>query len=63
MNIKFNKIYKEPIQDLYLKNNLPKNINLILSIHMIYHLTNFMEKNIDPEKDIINFIDFLFNCI
>lgn len=63
MNFNINKTYNTPIQDLYLKNDLPKNNNLILSIHMIYHLTNFVEKDINPEKDIIDFVDFLFNCL
>lgn len=37
--------------------------NLILAIHMIYHLTDFMVPEIDPEGDIIGAVSFLYGLL
>lgn len=58
--------YAGPIQDYYQKNEKiypahPQ--NLILSIHMIYHLTDFTSPQITPEKDLIDAIAFLYSLL
>lgn len=37
--------------------------NLILAIHMIYHLTDFLIPQIDPEGDIIDAVSFLYGLL
>jgi len=37
--------------------------DLILAIHMIYHLTDFMRPQIDPERDIIEAVSFLYGLL
>ncbi len=46
------------LQDCYQK-AIPKQ-DLILAIHMIYHLTDFTASSVDPEKDIIDAVSYLY---
>lgn len=66
-NLKIGIAYEGPLQDYYQtekKGVLPKQPqHLILAIHMIYHLTDFTQKNINPEEDLISAISFLYNLL
>lgn len=55
----FQDYYQDQISTFLLK----KPQNLILAIHMIYHLTDFKTQTIDPEADIINAISFLYGLL
>ncbi|WP_018693684.1 class I SAM-dependent methyltransferase [Algicola sagamiensis] len=48
-----------PIQDLYHR-NLETPCDLILGIHMIYHLTDWRDANADPTADLKQFFRFLY---
>lgn len=66
-NLKQGIAYNGFLQDYY-QNNLseqtPKKAqNLILAIHMIYHLTNFTAPKIKPEVDIIEAFSFLYGLL
>lgn len=59
--------YAGPLQDYYqgsasaLAPKAPQ--DLILAIHMIYHLTDFTQPQITPKEDIINAISFLYSLL
>lgn len=57
-------VYDGPLQDYYegkKRGAYPKELqNLVLAIHMIYHLTQFEQEIIDPEKDLIEAMSFLY---
>lgn len=59
--------YKGPLQDYYQGTQLKKPPqtpqNLILAIHMIYHLTDFTQPEIDPQKDLIDAFSFLYSLL
>lgn len=59
-------VYEGPIQDYYngkSKAYPQKPQDLILAIHMIYHLTDFTQAQINPEKDLIDAITFLYDLL
>lgn len=60
-------VYEGPIQDYYhgrKKGVVPKEPqNLVLAIHMIYHLTEFTDLEIDAEGDLIDAITFLYGLL
>ncbi|MBA3957978.1 MAG: class I SAM-dependent methyltransferase [Parachlamydiaceae bacterium] len=59
-NLKNGFVYEGPIQD----QRSPKEPqNLILAIHMIYHLTDFTQKAINPKKDLIDMINYLYGLL
>lgn len=59
--------YAGPLQDYY--SNVPQTTppqkpqNLILAIHMIYHLTDFTMPMVHPEKDLLNALTFLYGLL
>lgn len=59
--------YEGPLQDYYQgarKGVFPKQPqNLILAIHMIYHLTDFANPKINAEMDLIEAISFLYGLL
>ncbi len=61
-HLKKGSVYTGYLQDYYTKNASPpeKPLDLILAIHMIYHLTDFTAPSIDPEKDLIDALSFLY---
>lgn len=62
-NLFLDEIFPQPIQDLYLKSHLIAQQDLVLSLHMIYHLTDFTVKNPAPEQDLINAIQFMYSML
>ena len=66
-NLRLGITYDGYLQDYYRKKTqvvLPqKPQNLILVMHMIYHLTDFTQQNIQPEKDIIDAFSFLYGLL
>lgn len=66
-NLKAGVVYEGPIQDYYeggKYGDYPKQPqNLILAIHMIYHLTNFTHPQIHAEIDLIEAISFLYGLL
>lgn len=64
-NLKTGAVIEGPLQDCYQKKSVnPKAPqNLILAIHMIYHLTDFTKAQINPEKDLIDAISFLYGLL
>lgn len=66
-NLRVGRVCNKPVQDYYQGTHIeefPKNSqNLVLSIHMIYHLTDFKNPKINPEKDLIDAISFLYGCL
>lgn len=60
-------IYEGPLQDYYQGKRqgiIPQQAqNLILAIHMIYHLTDFTQPQINPQKDLIDAISFLYSLL
>lgn len=65
--IKSGLIYEGPLQDYYNGSNQKsfpqKPQNLILAIHMIYHLTDFTQQTVNPQKDLIDAISFLYGLL
>jgi hypothetical protein len=65
--LKIGTVYEGPIQDYYLGKKqgiYPKPPqNLVLAIHMIYHLTNFTNPLVNPEADLIYAISFLYGLL
>lgn len=57
-------VYDGPLQSYYRDQTMKQcpapAQDLILAIHMIYHLTDFTMPQIDPERDIIDAISFLY---
>lgn len=66
-NLKSGIAFEGTLQDYYKgsrKPVTPQNPqNLILAIHMIYHLTDFTAPKIDAEKDLIEAITFLYGLL
>lgn len=60
-------IYTGPLQDYYRGKNtetFPQQPqNLILAIHMLYHLTDFTQAHIDPAGDLIEAFSFLYGLL
>lgn len=60
-------VYDGPLQSFYRSQTMKQcpapPQNLILAIHMIYHLTDFTTPQIDPENDIIEAISFLYELL
>jgi SAM-dependent methyltransferase len=65
--LKVGSVYEGPIQDYYQGMRIgifPKQPqNLVLAIHMIYHLTDFTDPKIYPETDLIEAISFLYGLL
>jgi hypothetical protein len=63
-HLKVGAVYEGPLQDFYRGCKkvaaLQKPQDLVLAIHMIYHLTDFMKAKIDPEIDLVDAISFLY---
>jgi len=59
--------YEGFLQDYYLGKKQPitpmRPQNLILAMHMIYHLTDFTHQNIKPEEDLIDAFSFLYELL
>ncbi len=66
-NLTIGSVYEGPIQDYYQgqrKGKAPKQPqNLILAIHMIYHLTEFTDPEIDAEVDLIEALSYLYGLL
>lgn len=60
-------VYEGFLQDYYQGKKVdqfPKQPqNLVLAIHMIYHLTDFMTAHIHPETDLIEAVSFLYGLL
>ncbi|MCX4026411.1 methyltransferase domain-containing protein [Endozoicomonas sp. SM1973] len=59
-NIRVNESFQSPVQDVYRK-NLQKPADLIIAVHMIYHLVDWCNSNFTPDKELIEFIKFLYS--
>lgn len=65
-HLKTGVVYEGPLQDYYeaKSDRYPKEPqNLVLAIHMIYHLTDFTQPEIDAENDLIKAISFLYGLL
>uniref|UniRef100_U9U219 Protein kinase domain-containing protein n=1 Tax=Rhizophagus irregularis (strain DAOM 181602 / DAOM 197198 / MUCL 43194) TaxID=747089 RepID=U9U219_RHIID len=69
-HLKKNIVYQGYVQDYYeVKENSEKpplpsdKVDFISAIHVIYHFTDYKQNNLDPHKDIINFITFLYSIL
>lgn len=66
-NLQLGVVYQGSLQDFYTKGIsgiVPRQPqNLILAIHMIYHLTDFTSPKIDAEKDLIDALSFLYGLL
>lgn len=60
-------VYAGPLQDYYSgERQIPaptKPLDLILAIHMIYHLTDFTMPLVQPEQDLIAALSFLYSLL
>jgi hypothetical protein len=67
VNLKVGTVYEGPIQDYYQGQRLgvfpQQPQNLVLAIHMIYHLTEFTDPVIDAEIDLIEALSFLYGLL
>lgn len=58
-------VYRGPLQDYYERRKpvlLPhKPQNLILAMHMIYHLSDFVQPDVKPEQDLETAVSFLYD--
>lgn len=61
-NLELGTVHQVPIQALYDQQNITKDIpqDLVLSMHMIYHLTDFTQPNSDPFQDLIEAVSFMY---
>lgn len=59
--------YSGPIQDYYKSDTAAprpeEQQDLILGIHMIYHLTHLHDPEIDPDRDLIEAISFMYSLL
>lgn len=66
-NLKLGEVYHNKLQELYfrneIENKLAANMDLILSIHMLYHLTDFTSIKANPETDLIEAIQFMYSLL
>ncbi|GES93967.1 methyltransferase domain-containing protein [Rhizophagus clarus] len=63
-------VYQGYVQDYYevrennVKPPLPSDkVDFINAIHVVYHLTDYRQDNLDPYKDIISFITFFYSIL
>ncbi len=54
--------WNEPVQDLY-QRNMSHHYDLILSVHMIYHLTDWQDSNQDPVKHLEEMVAFAYSLL
>lgn len=61
-SLRLGQSWNEPVQDLY-QRNLADHYDLILSIHMIYHLTDWQDFNQDPVKHLEEMVAFAYSLL